>query len=152
MRYLYFVLFLAITIISCKKSTSSSAPEIKFKKITSSFVKNTDPDTSPIITIELKDSEGDIGFNDGKDTSYVYVKNISRAPFKLDSFFFPAALAKVTGKNFKADVDIAIRSLLPATLAGPRIDTLFYEVYVQDFAKNKSNVIRTDNPLLYITP
>jgi hypothetical protein len=152
MRYFYFVLLLAVTIISCKKSTSSSAPEIKFKKITSSFVKNTDPDTSPIITIELKDAEGDIGFNDGKDTSYVYVKNISRAPFKLDSFFFPAALAKVTGKNFKADVDIAIRSLLPATLAGPRVDTLFYEVYVKDFAKNKSNVIRTDNPLLYITP
>jgi hypothetical protein len=28
-------------------------------------------------------------------------------------------------------------------------DTIYYEIYIKDFAKNKSNVIRSDKPVYY---
>ncbi len=152
MRYLILAILTSVLIFSCKKNNSNTAPEIKFESITSAFIKNLDPTTSPILTISISDAEGDLGFKDGADTSYVFVKNISNPPFRIDSFKFPESLASVPKNNFKADVDIAVRSLLPATGSGPRRDSVYFEVYVKDFAKNKSNVIKTDDPLVYITP
>ncbi len=147
------VAFVAVC-VSCNKNKYTTAPQIKFKSITSSFSQlNTNVLESPILTIEVTDAEGDIGFKDGKDTSYVYMKNLTVPPFRLDSFKFPKSLSLAAGKDFKADVDVAFRSLL-ASAGGtpPFADTLYFEVYVKDFAKNKSNVIKTDKPLLFFRP
>ena len=147
------VAFVAVC-VSCNKNKYTTAPQIKFKSITPSFSQlNTNVLESPILTIEVTDAEGDIGFKDGKDTSYVYVKNLTIAPFRLDSLKFPKTLSAVAGKDFKADVDIAIRSLLASSNRTPPFtDSLFFEVYVKDFAKHKSNVIKTDKPLLFFRP
>ena len=154
MRQVILSVAFAAFCVSCNKNKYTTAPQIKFKSITSSFsASNTNVLESPMLTIEITDAEGDIGFKDGKDTSYVYIKNLTIPPFRLDSFKFPKSLSAVTGKDFKADVDIAFRSLLASSSnAAPYTDTLFFEVYVKDFAKNKSNVIKTDKPLLYKRP
>ena len=154
MRQLIIAVVLVAVCFSCNKNKYTTAPQIKFKSITPSFSQlNTNVLESPILTIEVTDAEGDIGFKDGKDTSYVYVKNLTVPPFRLDSLQFPKTLSAIAGKDFKADVDIAVRSLL-ASAGGtpPFADTLYFEVYVKDFAKHKSNVIRTDKPLLFFRP
>lgn len=153
MRQVILAVAFAAFCVSCNKNKYTTAPQIKFKSITSPFIFTTDVTQSPILTIEVTDAEGDIGFKDGKDTSYVYVKNLTIPPFFSDSFKFPKSISAVTGKDFKADVDVAIRSILSTSAnAAPYTDTLFFEVYVKDFAKNKSNVIKTDKPLLYKRP
>ncbi len=158
------ILLAAITLsfcISCSKDKYTTAPQIKFKSITPSVLNTPGPPSSgPKLTIEVTDAEGDFGFKPGEDTSYVFVKNLTVPPFKLDSFKFPAALAGATGKNFKGDVEISISGDGTAgsgVLAGSCstsncTDTLYFEVYVIDFAKNKSNVIKTEKPLLFIRP
>ena len=161
MRHLFFLFFACVFFSACNKDKYTSAPQIKFKSITSPFFANSLTD-KPILIIELTDAEGDFGFKEGKDTSYVFVKN-TRSPFKLDSFKFPSALSKAVKKNFKGDVEIDLRgngtggsNALPGPpplgARRPYTDTVYYEVYVKDFAKNKSNVIKTADPFLYITP
>jgi hypothetical protein len=167
-RILYFVILVCV-VTACRKANSEGIPEIKFKKITESIITTasvTSPDyVSPILTIQLRDNDGDFGFEDGTDTSYIYIKNISVPPFKSDSFKFPQILKKLpkgTLKNF-VDVEIAINqnntaggqlayNSSTAPSSGKRVDTCFYEVFVKDFKKNKSNVIRTDEPLFAIRP
>ena len=158
MRYLLVAVIFSVGFISCGKDKFTSAPQIKFKSITSPYFSNSPNGINPILIIELTDAEGDFGFEEGKDTSYVYVKNV-KAPFKLDSFKFPAALSKAVKNNFKGDIEVNLLGEgtggtsalpgLPTGAARPYRDTIFYEVYVKDFAKNKSNVIRTADPILY---
>lgn len=154
MRYLLLAVVVLSACVSCNKDKYTSAPQIKFKSITPRFsATNLNVLESPVITLEVTDAEGDIGFKPGKDTSYVYVKNLTIPPFRLDSFKFPQSLSSAPKKNFKGDAEIAIRSILsPSGGVSPYIDTLYFEVYIMDFAKHKSNVIKTDKPLLYTTP
>ena len=99
MRYLFFAFVACVVFTACNKDKYTSAPQIKFKSITSPYkVNNTTQDFATLI-IELKDAEGDFGFTEGKDTSYVFVKN-TKSTFRLDSFKFPSALAKAVKKKF----------------------------------------------------
>jgi hypothetical protein len=162
MRYLI-IAFLGTTIFfSCKKSDGNSAPNIKFKSITEE-ISNTSGGLQPILTIQVSDDDGDLGFNEGKDTSYIFIKNLTVAPFRMDSFKFPTSLSQLPKSTFKAyqDVDIDLngnvgpgRALAyPSSILTirPRRDSAYYEVYVKDFKKNKSNVIKTDNPLVFVS-
>ena len=159
MKLILFTLSLALIFTSCKKSDGNSIPEIKFKKITSPFVNTTNGDF-PILTISVKDADGDYGFKDGADTSYIYIKNLSYFPFKLDSFKFPSNLSAANIVNNWVLADIDLRNggtagggvLNFSTRPRPKTDTLHFEVYMKDFKKNKSNVIRTDDPLLFVFP
>jgi hypothetical protein len=52
----------------------------------------------------------------------------------------------------KAEVTISLFNALDCVTPGPprpRTDTVFYEVYVRDAKKNKSNVITTVDALFY---
>ncbi|MCY7291203.1 MAG: hypothetical protein LH615_03380, partial [Ferruginibacter sp.] len=88
------------------------------------------------------------------DTSYVYVKNIKVPPFKIDSLKFPV-LTAISGSRLDADVEVNLRSVLASTYTSgrprPYTDTLQFEVYVKDFAKNKSNVLSV-GPVYFIVP
>jgi hypothetical protein len=166
MRYLIIALIGTVVFFSCKKSDGNSAPKIKFKSITPliNTVSNPKIEPLPILTIQLSDDDGDIGFNDGADTSYIYIKNLSIAPFRMDSFKFPSKLSSLPKGTFKSYQDVEIDLNGNRTLgnvlvyqssgpsSSPRKDTAFYEVYVKDFGKNKSNIIRTDDPIVLITP
>jgi hypothetical protein len=151
MRYTLVIALFAISFAACKKDKFTTVPQIKFKSIKPNFwpASNLNPTEGPSLTIELTDSEGDFGFEDNKDTSYVYVKNISIAPFLLDSLKFPV-LNGVNRKDLNVDISVNIRRFLAqSNRPRPKIDTLFFEVFVKDFAKNKSNVIKTD-ALFYV--
>ena len=63
-------------------------------------------------------------------------------------------LSTVAGKNFQANIEITLRSsiiLEGSSRPSPKTDTIYYEVYMKDFAKNKSNVIRTNDPVFVIS-
>ena len=154
MRYLLFAFIACAAFTACNKDKYTSAPQIKFKSITSPYkVNNTTQDFATLI-IELTDAEGDFGFKEGKDTSYVFVKN-TKAPFRLDSFKFPSVLSKAVTNNFKGDVEINLAgsgtggtNAVPSIPVGKTRDTIYYEIYVKDFAKNKSNVIKNTDPFI----
>jgi hypothetical protein len=161
MKIFLLTICLAIIFISCKKSDGNAVPQIKFKSITSPFISG-DPITLPILKVSIKDADGDYGFKDGADSAYLYVKNVSYPPFSLDSFKFPSNLANANIKNIWAVAEIDLKnggsgggnSVLKRTSTTPlpsvRTDTLYFEVYMKDFKKNKSNVIRTEEPMLLV--
>jgi hypothetical protein len=162
MRYLIIVLLSTTIFFSCKKSDGNSAPKIKFKSITPEIFGGGSAATGirPILLLEVSDDDGDLGFNEGKDTSYIFIKNLTVSPFRMDSFKFPASLSQVPKSTFKSYQDVEIdlnkntnRMAYPlsTSTSGAR-DTAFYEVYVKDFGKNKSNVIRTEKPLVFVIP
>jgi hypothetical protein len=166
MRYLIITILGSAIFFSCKKSDGNSAPKIKFNSITPELFSGAAADSIlPILTIEVSDDDGDLGFNEGKDTSYIFIKNLTVAPFKMDSFKFPTSLSQLPKSTFKVyqNVDIDLngnkvlgggRSLAyPSSILTnrPRRDSAFYEVYVNDFGKNKSNIIKTDKPLVFVT-
>jgi hypothetical protein len=156
MRYILIIAVLGLGFLGCKKDKFNTVPQITFKKISPDtwFTTNLDPTQGPILTFKLTDAEGDFGFNNNQDTSYVYVKNITVPPYKLDSLKFPV-LTGFNRSNLQVDVEVNIRSVLASSYSSgrplPYVDTLQFEVYVKDFAKNKSNVIIAE-PLYYIRP
>jgi hypothetical protein len=152
MRYSLLFAIAILFFTACKKDKYTTAPQISFKSLSPDVWDNSnlDPTAGPIVTLELTDAEGDFGFNRGADTSYAYIKNITIPPYRVDSVKFPALPSQI-GKNMKVEVDVLLRSVL-ANSGRPRpfVDTLYFEVYVKDFAKNKSNVIKTDKPVYLI--
>ena len=154
MRYILIFAVIALGFLSCNKDKFNTVPEIKFKNLSPDtwYSNNLDPTQGPMLTINLTDAEGDFGFKDNIDTSYVYVKNIKVPPFKIDSLKFPV-LTAISGSRLDVDVEVNLRSVLARTIRPlrPYTDTLQFEVYVKDFAKNKSNVL-TVGPVYYITP
>jgi hypothetical protein len=151
MRNTILILFISFFAVSCGKDKFTTAPQLKFKSIKPDRVPSNilinSPDV-PILTVGVTDLEGDLGFRNGKDTSFLYIRHISLN--RTDSFRLPD-LQSVSGKNFDSDIIINLFDVLrpdPRYTNRPRVDTLQYELYVKDFAKNKSNVI-TAGPLYY---
>lgn len=137
---------------ACNKDKFTTEPQIEFKSIDGAFVDGTrpisslDPEPGAILNLRITDKEGDLGITD-KDTAFVYVKSLLTG--QMDSMVFPD-LKAVAKKEFKAELATA---LIPKKRANPGmnevIDTIYYEVYVKDFKKNKSNVIKTQDPVFF---
>ena len=149
MRYSLVFTIVILFLSACNKDKFTTAPQIEFKSISPNVVDNTS--ASPILTIHITDAEGDLGIN-AKDTAFVYMKNLLTNTF--DSLPFPD-LQAVAKSNFKADVDIDINKVLkcktrPGNPPPLHTDTLYFQIYVKDFAKNKSNVIITNDPVYFI--
>jgi hypothetical protein len=140
--------------VSCGKDKFTSAPQLKFKSVKPNTVRSdvfSDDPNLPFITLNVTDAEGDFG-----DTAYVFIKRIinSVPHYKLDSFKMPN-ISSIAGKNFQADIRINSFDILRGDSTRPqrpKVDTLTYEIYVKDYAKNKSNVIITDDPIYYVSP
>lgn len=149
MRYSLLISIFAFFFIGCNKDKYSSVPQISFKSLKPDQWDNSNLDQTagPILTLELTDAEGDFGFRDGFDTSYAYIKNLTIPPYREDSVKFPPLPSNIK-KNMKVNVDVLLRRVLfNSGRPKPFVDTLYFEVYVKDFAKNKSNVIRTEKPV-----
>ena len=150
MRNTLVIFIICLLAISCSKDKYTSAPQIKFESVSpdrvSSGVTLGSPEI-PVITLSVTDSEGDLGFKTGTDTSYIYIKNLLIN--RLDSFVLPD-IQSVTTKNFQAEIRINVFDILRgSTRARPKVETLQYEIYVVDFAKNKSNKVTTA-PIYYV--
>jgi hypothetical protein len=152
MRYIFLIMVIFIFFAACEKDKFTSAPQIEYKSIKPNSFQSNLPNTQPIpfLTLHLTDAEGDLGFVANKDTSYVFIKNLLTG--KADSFRLPD-LKSSAKKNFEADVEISLGGIIESSpLLPPKIDTTYFEVYIRDFAKNKSNVIVTPDPVYFITP
>ena len=154
MKVTWFLMLLTLILFSCKKDKFTTAPQISFRSLTPNYWLSSDFNyfNGPVLSIQLTDAEGDFGLNPGKDTSFVYVKNITVPPYELDSFRFPDLSEISNKKNLNVQVD-AIINHVSSSLGHvfPLIDTIYFEVYVKDFAKNKSNVIQSTTPLYLLT-
>ena len=153
MRYIFFLGFLIILFAACKKNKFTTIPQIKFKSVKPNTAFSNIPVNQqeiPVLTIHVTDAEGDLGSRPGSDTSYAVIKNLTTG--KIDSLRLPD-IQQAGTKNFEGDISITLSSFLGASSRPrPKTDTLYFEVYIKDFAKNKSNVIRTDDPVYYISP
>ena len=153
MRYILSIAAVVMLFSACKKDKFTTVPQISFKSVKPSTAFSNIPFNQqqiPVLTINVTDAEGDLGFNTGKDTSMIYLKNLLNG--KQDSLLLPNISTAAT-KNFQGDVAVDLSSVLgPSTRPRPKTDTLYFEVYIKDFAKNKSNVIKTSDPVFYITP
>ncbi len=146
-------------LVSCNKDKYTSAPQITFKSINPNvwISDNTSQTDGPILSLHLTDAEGDFGFQVGEDTSYVYLKTyLNNEPISNydadDSLEFPD-LTGIDRKNLSVDVNVLLnQAFVFSSRPRPFVDTLTFDVYVKDFGKNKSNVIRTSTPVYYFSP
>ena len=156
-RYLLFFAFLLL-LISCKKDSGfSSVPNISFIEIKPSYwVESFDPNVGPTLSFQLKDAEGDFNFS-GRDSSYVYLKTTSvnydgdslvNDGLRLYKFPFPDLSEWSDRSNMDVRMDILMNNLRRGYENFP-VDTFYFDIWVQDLAGNKSNVIQNTVPLLY---
>lgn len=146
------ILFLVLSLASCDKADFTSAPQIRFISISPESRFSDDLSiTGPLLTFRLTDLEGDFGFQD-TSISYVYVRNAADTLNSPDSLAFPD-LPIADKRKLDVDVSVDILDVLPPPRSPrPYTDTLYFEVYVKDFAGQKSNVIRSTRPFYYVTP
>jgi hypothetical protein len=154
MRNTLLIFLVALIFTGCKKDKFTTVPQITFKSVKPNTIFSSIPfkdQVIPVLTIGVTDAEGDLGLIEGKDTSFVYIKNLLTND--VDSSLLFPNISAVAVKDFKADVLLSLVNIIkPSTRPSPKVDTLYFEVYIKDFAKNKSNVIKTADPLYYITP
>ena len=151
MRYTVIIIIISLFAVSCGKDKYTTNPQITFKSIKPNALRSDLPTSNqvlPVMTLTITDAEGDLGFINGKDTAFVYIKSLINNT--VDSLVMPD-IEPLTGKNYEADLLIT-PPFKRSTRPSPKVDTLFYEIYVKDFAKNKSNVIVTTDPVYYIIP
>lgn len=154
--YMRIVLLIAtvFTLVSCNKDEFTDEPQIKFLRFDANQASNfTQLANQPHIFLEVTDANGDLGFKPGEDTAIIYLKNVF-TNFIDSTLYFPD-LGSSAKKNFKAEIRIGLFSVLGGRdlpfNQRPYSDTLFFEVYIKDFAKNKSNVLITPEPFIFHT-
>ncbi len=149
MRYSLLFTMAILFFTACKKDTFTTQPQIKFKSLSHNAVDLSPTSAVPVFTLSITDAEGDLGIKPGSDTAFIYMKNLLTNDF--DSLPFPNLLN--AGKsNFKADIDVTITKVLKCKSqpGNPlHTDILYFEFYVKDFAKNKSNVITTTEAVYF---
>ena len=153
MRFTLLIILSVFLFTACKKDKYTTVPQISFKSFNPDQGSNySDNSNEPIMVLEITDAEGDLGFIAGSDTAKIYIKNLFTN--KEDSMFFPD-LSTAGKSNFKATIELGLLNVLGGrnlpTNQRPYMDTLHFEVYVTDFAKNKSNVIVTTQPFYYFS-
>jgi hypothetical protein len=153
MRYSFLLATAILFLSACNKDKYTTAPQISYKGISPNAVNlSLTNQVAPVITLEVTDAEGDLGFR-GSDTAKIFIMNLLTG--KIDSSLRFPDISAVAKKNFKGDLEISVDTniLLEGTnRPRPKTDTLYYEIYIKDFAKNKSNVIRTTDPVFVIAP
>ena len=153
MRYSLLFAIAILFFTACKKDKYTTAPQFVFKSLNHAEGSTYNRvDDQPVMVLEITDAEGDLGNISATEISKVYIKNTLTN--KEDSIDFPD-LRSVSKSNFKANIEIGLFSVMGGRSLPfnqrPYQDTLHFEVYVKDFAKNKSNVILTDKPFIYYT-
>lgn len=153
MRYSLLFAIAILFFTACKKDKYTTAPQIVFKSFNPAEGSNYSTIANqPKMVLEVTDAEGDLGNISSTEVSKVFIKNLLTN--KEDSMVFPD-IRSISQSNFKAQIDIGLKSVLGGrnlpTNQRPYQDTLRFEVYVVDFAKNKSNVILTDKQFIYYT-
>jgi len=147
------ILCILAGLASCKKDKFETVPKISFvdvkPNVFSSDILSGARDFAPKLIMKVTDAEGDFGSDADTDSSFIYIKNLLTNSF--DSVRFPN-LDRAPKKDFDAEVSVNLFDFLECVDPGPvrpRTDTTYYEVYITDAKKNKSNVITTTKPVFF---
>lgn len=148
------VLLLAVVLVSCEKDKYTDAPQIEFLRFDANVASNfTGFNNQPHMILNVTDANGDLGFKPNVDTAFIYLKNMLTG--RVDSSLHFPDLGTGATKNFEAELSVGLFSILGGrdlpSSQRPYSDTLYFEIYIKDFAKNKSNVILTTEPFIYHT-
>jgi hypothetical protein len=153
MRYSLLFAIAILFFTACKKDKYTTAPQIEFRSTNPNTAYSNLPcqfQAGPIVTLRVTDAEGDLGYIQSSDTAYVFIKNLMTND--IDSVRFPDIRSGAV-KNFSADIDVNLCDYLSQSpRPSPKTDTLYFELYVRDFAKNVSNTIKITDPVYFITP
>jgi len=137
-------------LISCLKGTQyPDEPEIEF--ISTVFTDSVDllgnQSFLGVITFGFTDGDGDIGIRQGDTTKNMFVLQIgikngqNQVPTDL-SYGIPYVTPSGQNKNLRGEIDVDVN--IPNPLGNPYpFDSVFFEIYIEDRAKNQSNVITT---------
>ena len=120
MRYTLLLIAACLLFAACKKENFTTAPQISFKSVKPNAFSLNLPVTGqvlPVITINVTDAEGDLGFKDGKDTSKLYIKNLLTS--KIDSTLHLPDILTSAKKDFKGDIESIIDELGHVTTFTP---------------------------------
>ncbi|MCC7379838.1 MAG: hypothetical protein IT255_10790, partial [Chitinophagaceae bacterium] len=110
MRFTLVFAIIVLLFAACKKDKFTTAPQITFKSYNPNQGSNYSNSTNePVMTLEITDAEGDLGFIAGSDTAKIYIKNLLTS--KEDSLIFPD-LRAANKSNFKAEIDLGLLSVL----------------------------------------
>ena len=142
MRITLILACLVLFFSACKKDKYTTAPQITYKSISPNDISFSTAIT-PKLKFSITDAEGDLG-----DSSFVYVTNKLVIPNRSDSFPFPNIRFSAKS-NFKADVEVELNVAHNCVPVSNVTDTIYYEVYIKDNAKHKSNVLTTPEPVYY---
>lgn len=150
MKNALLVIVLIAGIVSCKKDKFTTAPQLEYVSLRNNAVDSRDfTPVYPVLTFRVTDAEGDLGYKVGVDTAFIYIKSLLTG--FSDSLAFPDL--ETAGKSsFEADVEVDLQRFIKCkSLPGTPLhtDTLFFEIYVKDFEKNKSNVIKSADPVFF---
>ncbi len=141
---IFFTIF--ISIIACKKTTTNSPiPKIKFKSISPSTIL-AGKSNKFYLRFEFEDGDGDLGFEPNDTTRNIVITDFRDSIFKVDKYQFPListdnnpqngiigeCIVELNGAfyNFRTD----------SFHQAEKKDTTIFEFYIEDKAKNKSNV------------
>ena len=150
-----FIILCVISLLffGCKKSsTFSSIPEVSFISLSPLLCSwnNYDASQAPVLSFQLRDAEGDFDFQSGGDSSFVYLKNTS--VYDPGDSLYKYEFPDLSGLSNKADMDVKVQVLLnnlkPSGISN-QIDSFYFDIWVEDLAGHKSNVIHTPEPLIF---
>jgi hypothetical protein len=151
-KILFVVFAFSMLVFSCKKEeTYSEIPEIKFKSISvEDSIDYLNVTKKVSIVFSIIDGDGDIGIQvDENDTTSLQYYDLFVKLFEIkngktneitdtiSNKRMPYVGDITQGEVLKADVQFNVYYLKSA------LDSIFYEISVQDRALNKSNSIRT---------
>ena len=149
MRITLLIISILFTLSACKKDKYTTEPQIKYKSVDPNFTSIEIGAVIPDITFSVTDLEGDLGLKAGRDTAFIYLMN--KLTGKFDSLPFPD-IKLSANRRFEGDVEVSINKVLECKSlpsGALHTDTLYFDIYVKDFAKNKSNVITTGDPIFF---
>ena len=143
-------------VYSCRKSDNSPIPYLEFISLSPDTIKGGSIRDTAFLTFNFSDGDGDLG-NDVTQGDYdVYLRDMRDSAFQIIRYPFPhipdEAVDPVDGVKGTGAIALYGADLIPRqdTIHKFRGDTLVYQMWIMDRAKNQSNIITTTP--LYIRP
>jgi hypothetical protein len=143
-------------VYSCKKSSNSPIPYIELVSFSPDTIKNGSPVDTAFLTFNFSDGDGDLGNDVTKGDYDVFLRDMRDSAYPIIRYPFPDipddARDPIDGINGTGaiamyGVNLTVRQDTLHKFSG---DTIVYQMWIVDRAKNQSNIITTTP--LYIRP
>ena len=141
------IFILSGVIFSCKKSSNSPIPFLKFIALSPDSIKMLSKDTT-FLTFHFSDGDGDLGHDPSSGNYDVFLKDMRDDRIDTLKFFFPpipdGAIDPIDG--ITGDGAVALQSsriVIRQDSVHTFRDTVIYKMWIVDKAQHWSNEIKT---------